>query len=180
METFKYSLEKEQTERLWFRPATLADFDTWLIFCAYPDSLKYIFGEEQLAWNDPYKYCEFWFQRIFTRYQNGLGGMNVLIEKSSGNIVGMCGLLVQTIDEKEELEIGYSLMPEYRGKGFALEAARKCKEFAIAHQLSESLISVVHVDNEASARVARNNGMFLDKTTVSQGAPVNVFRVKIS
>jgi predicted acetyltransferase len=39
---------------------------------------------------------------------------------------------------------------------------------------------VVHVDNEASAKVARNNGMFLDKTTVSHGAPVNVFRIKIS
>jgi RimJ/RimL family protein N-acetyltransferase len=180
METFKYSLENEQTERLWFRPAKPTDFDTWLIFCAYPDSLKYIFGEEQLAWNDPYKYCEYWFERIFTRYQNGLGGMNVLIEKSSGQMVGMCGLLVQTIDEIEELEIGYSLMPDYRGKGFALEAARKCKEFAMAHHLSESLISVVHVDNEASAKVARNNGMFLDKTTVSHGAPVNVFRIKIS
>jgi RimJ/RimL family protein N-acetyltransferase len=91
--------------------------------------------------------------------------------------VGQCGLLVQTIDDIEELEIGYSLMPAHRGKGYASEAARKCKEFAFENEFSDSLISVIHVDNNASARVALANGMFLDKSTISKGDPVNIYRI---
>lgn len=130
--TFKYSLEGQETERLLFRRITEHDFDTWLAFCKYPDSLKYIFSKNQLNNEDPVEWCKMWFNKVFHRYENGLGGMNALIEKQTGAFVGQCGLLTQTIDGIEELEIGYSLMPAYRGRGVAAEAAIKCKEFAFA------------------------------------------------
>ena len=175
--TFKYSLEGEQTERLIFRPIVETDFDTWLIFCKYPKSLDYIFSQEQLAVEDPLERCKMWFTRVFNRYEKGLGGMNALIDKHTGAFVGQCGLLIQTVDELEELEIGYSLMPQHRGKGYAIEAASKCKQFAFKHQLRDSLISTIHVDNDASAKVAIANGMKLDKTTISNGDPVNIYRI---
>lgn len=174
---FKYSLQGEETERLLFRPVVQSDFDAWLAFCKYPKSLDYIFSQEQLAVEDPVERCKMWFARIFYRYENGLGGMNALIDKQTNELVGQCGLLIQTIDHLEELEIGYSLMPAHRGKGFALEAAKKCKEFAFEHNLRSSLISTIHVDNDASAKVALANGMTLDKSTISDGDPVNIYRV---
>lgn len=112
--TFKYSLEGQETDRLLFRKITEQDFDTWLVFCKYPDSLKYIFSQEQLKVEDPIERCRIWFKRVFDRYENKLGGMNALIDKQTGAFVGQCGLLVQSIDEIEELEIGYSLMPAFR------------------------------------------------------------------
>jgi [ribosomal protein S5]-alanine N-acetyltransferase len=175
--TFKYSLEGQETERLLFRPVVQSDFDTWLVFCQYPQSLDYIFSQEQLAVEDPVERCKMWFARVFNRYEHGLGGMNALIDKQTGEFVGQCGLLIQTIDDMEELEIGYSLMPEHRGKGYAIEAARKCKEYAFEHDLRDSLISTIHVDNDASAKVAIANGMTLEKTTVSHGDPVNIYRI---
>ena len=177
-QSFKYSLEGEETERLLFRPIVAADFDTWLIFCQYPNSVKYIFSQEQLAINDPVEYCKIWFSRVYNRYENGLGGMNALIDKKTNALVGQCGLLIQTIDDLEELEIGYSLMPEHRGKGYALEAAQKCKEFAFENNLRDSLISTIHIENDASAKVAIANGMKLDKTTTSHGDPVNIYRIQ--
>lgn len=176
--SFIYSLEGQETERLIFRPVVESDFDTWLQFCAYPDSLKYIFSQEQLAVNDPLEYCKMWFERINHRYQNNLGGMNALINKHTNEYVGQCGLLIQTIDGLEELEIGYSLMPGQRGKGYAQEAAIKCKEFAFENNFRDSLISTIHIENDASVKVAKANGMYLDKTTVSQGDPVHIFRIK--
>lgn len=175
--TFKYSLQGEETDRLIFRPVLQTDFDTWMRFCEFPDSLKYIFPQEELASQDPLAYCKSWFNRAFARYQKGLGGMNALIDKQTHEFVGQCGLLIQTIDELEELEIGYSLMPEHRGKGYAIEAAQKCKQFAFENNFRASLISVIHIENEASAKVARANGMKLDKTTVSKGDPVNIYRI---
>lgn len=175
--TFKYSLEGQETERLLFRKITEQDFDTWLAFCKYPDSLKYIFSQEQLKMEDPIERCRMWFKRVFNRYENGLGGMNALIEKQTGAFVGQCGLLIQTIDDIEELEIGYSLMPAFRGKGFASEAAIKCKEFAFENNYATSLISVIVPENTDSIKVAMNNGMKLDKTTTSNGDVVNIYRI---
>ena len=175
--TFTYSLEGQETERLIFRPVQQTDFDTWLRFCQFPNSLTYIFPEEELALADPVAYCNIWFNRVFNRYANGLGGMNALIDKHTNEFVGQCGLLIQTIDEVEELEIGYSLMPEHRGKGYAIEAANKCKQYAFDNNLCESLISIIHINNSASAKVALANGMTLEKTTISKGQPVNIYRI---
>jgi len=175
--TFKYSLEGQETDRLLFRRITEQDFDTWLAFCKYPDSLKYIFSQEQLKVEDPIERCNIWFKRVFNRYENGLGGMNALIDKQTGAFVGQCGLLIQTIDDMEELEIGYSLMPAHRGKGYASEAAIKCKEFAFENDFATSIISVIVPENTDSIKVAMNNGMKLDKTTTSNGDIVNIYRI---
>lgn len=175
--TFKYSLEGEESERLVFRKITQDDFETWLIFCQDFDSLKYIFSQEQLLIENPVERCNIWFERVFNRYKNGLGGMNALIDKNTNEFVGQCGLLIQTIDEKEELEIGYALMPSLRGKGYATEAAKKCKEFAFENNFSNSIISVIVPENIASIKVALNNGMSLEKTTISKGDKVNIYRV---
>jgi RimJ/RimL family protein N-acetyltransferase len=175
--TFKYSLEGQETERLLFRRITEQDFDTWLEFCRYPDSLKYIFSQEQLKVVDPIERCNIWFKRVFNRYENGLGGMNALVDKQTGAFVGQCGLLIQTIDDMEELEIGYSLMPAFRGKGYASEAAKKCKEFAFENEYAASLISVIVPENSDSIKVAMNNGIKLDKTTTSNGDIVNIYRI---
>jgi RimJ/RimL family protein N-acetyltransferase len=175
--TFKYSIEGQETERLLFRRITEQDFDTWLEFCKYPDSLKYIFSQEQLKVEDPLERCRMWFNRVDIRYENELGGMNALIDKQTGELVGQCGLLIQTIDDIEELEIGYSLMPAFRGKGYASEAAKKCKEFAFENEYAASLISVIVPENSDSIKVAMNNGMKLDKTTTSNGDIVNIYRI---
>jgi RimJ/RimL family protein N-acetyltransferase len=100
-----------------------------------------------------------------------------LIDKHSNEFIGQCGLLIQTVDGVEELEIGYSIMPNHRKKGYALEAAKKCSVFAFENNFRDSLISIIHVDNVDSAKVALANGMHLEKTTNSNGDLVNIFRI---
>lgn len=170
-----YLLEGEESERLYYRKVQKTDFDAWLPFHQEPLSAKYFAGYKE----EPLVACQKWFDKIFHRYQNNLGGHNALISKESGKLVGMCGLLIQTVDEIEELEIGYSILPEYWKKGYATEAANKCREFAKANKLRSSIISIIHIDNVPSQKVALNNGMHLDKTTNYKGIPVHIFRVNI-
>jgi len=153
---------------------TDSDFEDWLPFYNDPRSTQYWDGLPK----DPVEACKAQFERVFERYQNDLGGMNALILKESGKLIGICGLLVQTVDNVQELEIGYSILPNYWLKGLASEAARKCKAFAFENNFSDSLISIIHVDNIPSQKVAINNGMYLDKTTVYKNNPVHIFRVK--
>lgn len=165
----------EETERLLFAAVSDEYREDWLRFCAFPGSLDYIGLQEHPT---PEAKCQAWFDRVTWRYENNLGGMNALIEKQSGKLAGQCGLLIQDIDGVRELEIGYSLMPEFRGKGLALEAAAKCKMHAFEREVADSLISVIHVENEASMRVARANGMEISATTESKGDPVHIFRIR--
>lgn len=170
----KYLLDNQTSDRLLYRKLTDSDFEDWLPFYNDPRSTQYWDGLPK----DPVEACKAQFERVFERYQNDLGGMNALILKESGKLIGICGLLVQTVDNVKELEIGYSILPNYWLKGLASEAARKCKAFAFENNFSYSLISIIHVDNIPSQKVAINNGMYLDKTTVYKNNPVHIFRVK--
>jgi len=165
-------LEGEESNRLIFRKVSKTDFNAWLPFHQEPLSSQYFAGEIF----EPQVACQNWFTKVFTRYKNNLGGLNALISKENGQLVGMCGLLIQTVDEIQELEIGYSILPEYWKKGYATEAAKKCKAYALEHKLAESIISIIHIDNIGSQKVALNNGMHLDKTTTYKGIPVHIFR----
>jgi len=170
----KYLLDNQTSDRLLYRKLTDSDFEDWLPFYNDPRSTQYWDGLPK----DPVEACKAQFERVFERYQNDFGGMNALILKESGKLIGICGLLVQTVDNVKELEIGYSVLPNYWLKGLASEAARKCKAFAFENNFSDSLISIIHVDNIPSQKVAINNGMYLDKTTVYKNNPVHIFRVK--
>jgi ribosomal-protein-alanine N-acetyltransferase len=103
------------------------------------------------------------FDKAFHMYVNDLGGMNALIDKKTNRFVGQCGILVQTIENIERLEIGYEILPEFWNKGFASEAATKCRNYAFKNIFSNSLFSIVYIDNIGAEKVELKNGMTFEK-----------------
>lgn len=168
-----FLLEGQESHRLHFRKITPADFESWLPFYHNANSTKYWDGLP----SDPLIACQQQFDRIFERYENNEGGMNALISKKNNKLIGICGLLAQVVDSERELEIGYSILPEFWLKGFAFEAAEKCKYFAFEKGYSKTLISIIHIDNIPSQKVAQKNGMYLDKTTSYKNNPVRIYRI---
>jgi ribosomal-protein-alanine N-acetyltransferase len=172
-DTSNFQLIDQESERLIYRSITEADFNVWLAFYDDPDSMRYI--QPGITGSNEEK-CRAWLDRLKWRTKNNLGTMNALIEKESGHLVGQCGLLIQTIDGIEELEIGYSILPAFRNKGYASEAAQKCKQFAFENKLSDSVISCILPENIFSEQVAIKNGMTLEKITQDKGETIQVFR----
>lgn len=171
----KYSLEGKETERLKLRLLKLEDFDDWINLFKGKNVAKFLGMDPNLSEKEM---CELWFEKTFNRYENDLGVMNVLIDKETNLLVGQCGLLIQSIQNVERLEIGYSILPKYWHKGYASESAIKCKNYAFENNLSDSLISMVHVENIGSEKVALKNGMTLEQKIDSyQGSPMNIFRI---
>lgn len=168
-------LEGEKTSRLNFRKITPSDFNSWLPFHEEPLSTQYWEGEKKSA----IEACKEQFKCFFERYSNNTGGMNALINTNTNDFIGICGLLEQKVDSISEIEIGYSILPKYWKQGYASEAAKKCKYFAIANKISESIISIIHIDNIPSQKVAIANGMFLDKTTTYKENPVHIYRIEL-
>ncbi len=168
-----YLLTGEETPRILFRAVLPSDFDLWLPF--FEDPASFIHWRADL--DSPDKECEKWFINQFNRIAENRGGMNALIEKESKKLIGYCGLIVQQVDGLTELEIAYSLLPSFRGKGFATEAAQQCRDFAFKNKFKDSLISIISLTNSESANVARKNGMEVEKQTVYKGNDVNIFRI---
>jgi len=169
----KYTLNSEETHRLRFRSVETSDYDSWIDFFKDPSSFTHWIEERK----SPEAACSEWFQKQLARYKANRGGMNALIEKTSGKLIGYGGLLVQNVDEIQELEIAYSLLPSYRNKGFATEAAFKCMNHAFENGFTDSLISIISTTNTPSANVAIKNGMKVEKQTTYRENRVNIFRI---
>ncbi len=168
-----FLLEGQESKRLLFRKIQPADFNDWLAFHQNSKTSQYWDGLAQ----NPKVACAQDFDRTFFRYENQLGGKMALISKKTKEFIGLSGLLVQEIDGFQELEIAYSLLPKYWKQGYAIEAASQCKLYAIANKLALSAISIIHVANIPSQKVALKNGMKLDTTTDYLGNPVHIYRI---
>ena len=166
----KYLLTGQETERLKFRLLKSEDFDSWTHLFKAKNIADYLDLDPKLSESE---LCKKWFDKVFHRYENELGGMNVLIDKKTNRLIGQCGLLIQTIENIERLEVGYSILPEYWNQGFASEAAIKCKNYAFENNFADSLISMVHIENSGSEKVALKNGMTFEKKLKS----FNIFRI---
>ncbi len=170
-----YLLTDEETQRLIFRSIEDISFEQWLPFFHIANNARMVALDHL---ETPEAQCRFWFERAHKRINDGLGGLNALYEKESGQPVGQCGLLVQPLHGKQELEVGYSLLPAHWGKGYAIEAARKARDIAFERNYTDTLISIIHVDNEPSKKVARKNGMSLWETTLFRDIfPVDIFSI---
>lgn len=171
----QYLLTGEQTLRLFFRLLTPDDYDAWLPLFEHPDAARFL-GMAHLK--TPFEQCDLWFEKSLARYENGTGGMNVLVDKITGAIIGQCGLLVQNLEGEHIMEIGYSILPSQWGKGYASEAAMKCRNFAFDNNIADNLHSIIHPENIGSMKVAEQNGMKRHRFIENyHGMPVNVYRI---
>lgn len=169
----RYLLDGIETDRLLFQILQPSHFEQWLPFFEEPLSNQFWTGLPK----DPRLACQQQFDRTFERYQKNLGGLNAVLNKHTGELIGLCGILVQQIADKRELEIGYNILPNYWKKGFATEAAKKCKETAFKNQWASSLISIIAVNNHPSQRVAQALGMQKERLTFYYGNHVYIYRI---
>jgi len=97
--------------------------------------------------------------------------------KTTGEMIGDCGITLQGVDGEMLPEIGYHLRRDMWGKGFATEAARACRDYGFQKLNVELLISLIRPENQPSCRVAKRNGMKVWKETVRVGLLHAVYRI---
>lgn len=169
-------LEGLETERILFRALTEEDFTEWGVFFCNNPSLPYLGLDLTLTTQ---KHSEEWIEIQLKRYEDQRYGHHALIEKESGKLIGQCGLLTQDLNGVKEIEVGYHILPEYWGKGFATEAALMVKKYAIEQASISSLISVIDIRNTASQNVAKKLGMTIDYQTRVFELDVYIYRVTL-
>jgi RimJ/RimL family protein N-acetyltransferase len=80
---------------------------------------------------------------------------------SDGASIGLCGLLKR--DSLPDVDLGYAFLPEFRGQGFALEAAQATLRAAAGKFGLRRVIAVVSPGNAASIHVLEKLGMRFER-----------------
>ena len=170
-----YYRDQLESARLKTRFVTAEDVIPWLEFFNDPEAIELFptFGLNTLE--DRVRH---WIDRQLARYRENRYGLQMLIDKETNALIGQCGLLLQEVDGIRELEVGYHIIKKYWGNGYAPEAARLFLDFAVEHDLADSVISIIDIRNDKSKRVAEKNGLFRDKQTRWLDKDVFIYRIQ--
>ena len=164
-----------ETERLVLRNLEQDDFDE---VCKLLQDPVVMYAYEG-AFSD--QEVQAWLDKMFRRYEDDGFALWAVIEKSSGELIGQCGITYQEYNGGRVPEVGYLFRKEFWHKGFATEAAIACKEYAFQELNFDEVYSIIRDSNVASQNVARRNGMVEVDTLVKHYRGVEmphiVFRV---
>jgi ribosomal-protein-alanine N-acetyltransferase len=149
-----------ETPRLMLRELAPEDADEMARILSDPETMRHYPAPFDRAG------VEAWIERNRQRYAVDGHGLWAVVLKSTGELIGNCGLIKQQVDGADELEVGYHLRRDCWGQGYATEAARACRDYGFAHYPVERIISLIRPDNWPSRKVAERNGMTLWKEVI--------------
>lgn len=142
-----------ETERLYMREMEQSDYAA---LCKILQDREVMYAYEG-AFSD--EETQDWLDKQLERYRRYGFGLWAVIFKETGEMIGQCGITVQTWKDRELLEIGYLFQKDFWHKGYATEAAKACKLYAFTKLEADEVFSVIRDTNTASKNVAVRNGM---------------------
>lgn len=158
-----------RTARLLLRQWRAEDYGPFARFYSDAANARYVGGlkDAEQAWRHLALQVGHWVLQGFGHW--------AVEERASGQLVGCAGLWKSP--GWPELELGYWLLKDHQGKGYALEACRPSIAYARDTLAADSLVSYIHPDNEASIRLARRLGAAYDGTIeLASFGPHHVYR----
>ncbi|HZS24165.1 MAG TPA: GNAT family N-acetyltransferase [Gaiellaceae bacterium] len=99
-----------------------------------------------------------------------VGEMVALVVRETGEVAGFAGFVPRTLEWGDEVELGWMLLPAYRGRGYATEAAS-----ALRSRAGQRVISLIRTDNPASEAVARRLGAERERVIEYRGYATGVW-----
>ena len=146
---------KIETERLFLRELDPDDYDALYAVLADSDIMQhypYSFDEKRVRG---------WIDRNIERYRIFGFGLWAVCLKSTGEVIGDCGLTMQNIGGVIKPEIGYHIRRDMQRKGYAKEAAAAVRDWTFENTTFNIIFSYMKYTNEPSAKTALSWGCHL-------------------
>jgi len=143
-----------QTERLDLRLLSEEDLDAWADFIGDPEATRLLHSPNPVEDRE----VALAALRRWVEMADGPIGMYSLTLHETGETVGFVGFIPRDHPWGQEFELGWLLRRQFWGKGYATEAATALKPLVPGR-----FVSMIRVENEASANVARKLGMTIER-----------------
>lgn len=159
-----------ETERLRFRLFRDSDFPTYEQWTARMEIMRYLGGktlDRIQSWRHLAYQIGHWQMLGYGYY--------AVEEKASGKLVGRVGYTNHP--GWPDFELGWTIVPEYQGRGYATEAARMLLDYAFTALERKHVVSLIHPDNAPSRRVAEKLGQKVEGQTEVLTMPVLIYGI---
>lgn len=157
-----------ETERLIVRQFTLEDADDLFLFNSSEPVMRYIRPTKNREESDAF------LEENLNLYLDGFPyGRMFVAEKSTGKFVGTFSILY--LDGDADYHIGYALMQEYWGKGYASELVKIGTIKFFERTNHEALFAITQPINKASEAVLLKNRFSLKRPFELNNETLNLF-----
>ena len=147
-----------ETDRLQIKPLTITDAPFILVLTNSPGWLEFIGDRGIRNSTDAENYITKGPAASYVKYGHGL---YMVVLKETGSSIGICGLLQR--DTLADKDIGFSFLPEYTGKGYALEAAAAIVQDARERLGIQRIAAITLPANTRSIQLLTKLGLAFEK-----------------
>ncbi len=148
---------KLESEHLSLRYITDDDLENLYHLHSNPDVMRYIrppaTSHEEIIGQ---------INKIISYYTENPGlGVFAANEKASGEFIGW--FCLKHLDRSDEIEVGYRLLPEFWGRGYATEMTKVLVAYGFNHLGLDKITGITHPGNSASQKVLEKARLMYQK-----------------
>jgi RimJ/RimL family protein N-acetyltransferase len=147
-----------ETARLALRRMSIDDADFIRELLNDPDFVRYVGDRGVRTADDARRYI---VTGPLDSYERFGFGLFLVEQKATAVPVGICGLLRRPT--LPEVDIGFALLPEYRGRGYAHESASAVMRYAHDELGIERVVAIANTGNAGSVRVLGKIGLRFER-----------------
>jgi ribosomal-protein-alanine N-acetyltransferase len=161
-----------ETERLIVRQYTEEDKDLIFLLGGNEAVMRYI-----RPVNTKEESYQFLLENIALYEKNPHGGRWAVMEKANGLFAGSFAIIPMPSDP-EKIQLGYALIPENWGRGFATELTKAGLDYFMKHYELPEICGVTEIPNTISQKVLLKAGFQPAGSFMEEGKELLLFVVK--
>ncbi len=165
-------LPELRTERLRLRPFSAGDVDAIHALWTDPGVRRFLWDDQVI---DRERAAEAVAGALRDEAEGGFGLWTLHLREAWG-VIGFCGF--HRMQEADELELLYGLLPEHWGKGLAVEASRAALDQLFASCSPQRVYALADPPNAQSFRVMEKLSMRFDRDGESHGLPARFYVIE--
>lgn len=153
-----------ETERLRLHAISVDDAELMLAIWSDPEFIRNVADREIRTKEQAIEAIKDGAQKLFEDYGYGPYGISL---KSDGAMIGICGIFRR--ENLEDADIGFSVLPDFCGNGYAGEAAAAVVAYARDELGLGALCAIVSPDNEPSIGLIEKLGLKFERMITMPG-----------
>jgi [ribosomal protein S5]-alanine N-acetyltransferase len=161
-----------ETKRLILREFNTDDAAFLLVLMNSPNWLRFIGDRGVRSSISARKYIT---NKLISSYQKFGFGLYLVMLKEGEVPIGMCGLVKREM--LKDVDIGFALLPEYSGKGYAIESALSVLKYGQTELKLKRIVAITMKENAASIKLLEKLGLTFEKVIQYNGEALKLFAI---